>query len=89
MTKSLAKTLIIFGIILFATLMLIGIIQSFKLNSLAAAQREANERSAQMERSLNKLDEELEYKNSPAYSHDYFEQEEKYGKTNDKIYKAE
>lgn len=86
MTKSLVKTLMIFGALIFAVMFITGIIQSFKLSALQTQLQTAQERAEQMQEKYADAEEEIAYKNSEQYVEDYYKQEEKYGTGNDKIY---
>ncbi len=87
MTKSLAKTLIILASVLLLGLFIIGIVQSFQISALKNEASLAKEKADDMANKLQTVEEEIAYKESQDYYHDYYEQEEGYGKEGDKIYK--
>ena len=88
MTKTLAKTLIILSILILGALAITGVVQSFVLSSLEGKLYDAQQKESEMENKLKSVEEELAYKESQDYYKAFHEQEEGYGKENDKIYEV-
>ena len=88
MTKTFAKTLIIFAILILGALAVTGVVQSFVLSSLEAKLIASKAQEKDIEDKLKSVEEELAYKESLDYYRDYNEQENGYGKENDKIYEV-
>lgn len=87
MTKSLAKTLLIFATIVLVALFAVGVGQTIRLNQLSAESASLTEQNEQLKNELDSVDDKLDYKENGTYDEDYFTQEEGYGSEGDKIYK--
>ena len=79
MTKSLAKTLIIFASVMLLTLFLVGIIQSIMLSCQQA-------QIPVLEAQLTEIQAENDFKNSPEYQEAYAIQENLEGGESDVVY---
>jgi len=79
MTKSLAKTLIIFASVMLLTLFLVGIIQSIMLSCQQA-------QIPTLQTELTEIQAENDFKNSPEYQEAYAIQENLEGGENDVLY---
>lgn len=88
MTKTFAKTLIIFAILILGALTVTGVVQSFVLSSLETNLAASKIKEKEIEDKLKDVEEELAYRESLDYYRDYNEQENGYGKENDKIYEV-
>ncbi|MDD4815864.1 MAG: hypothetical protein PHQ62_01820 [Clostridia bacterium] len=80
MTKSLAKTLVIFASVMLITLFVVGIIQSIILSTQQA-------QIPNLQNQLTQIEAENDFKNTPEYQEAYNRQENLVGGENDVVYR--
>lgn len=87
--QQLIKIIVWFAGLIFAALLVVGIIQTFVHNSLVAKQRELEARNQNILQSTEQVNEEIAVREGDDYIDELFEQENGYGNEGDVIIKPQ
>lgn len=82
---TLIKVIALLATLILATLLIVGVVQTFIHNGLIAKNNELLAQNEQIEQAIDQTQEEIDIRNSNDYLDDYLEQEEGYGNEGDII----